>query len=382
MSESGDQHEPTRACLLTAAGPGAIAVVVVWGPRARECVESRFRPYGSGGRGISARRPLVGRFGPAPGDEVVAVAREAPSCVEIQCHGGAAANQLVLGSLRDAGVRIVSKRHWLRNLVRGGIEQRAEFLLARAKTLRTAQHLHAQAHGALRAELDAVIAEISNGRAREAKTRLDRLRGRSHVGMRLAAGFRVVVSGRPNVGKSMLINALVGYERAIVDPTPGTTRDLLTVDAACAGWPVELADTAGVRETGDPLERAGITQARRYQQSADLTLLILDRSEPIGESDQLLLDRTPDALRVANKADLDPAWASTSLGAIDVSALRGAGIDRLVDAIAMRLVPHPPAVGDAIPFRRAQERRIEQVQAALRVGELDRAIRILAGLLR
>ncbi len=97
-----------------------------------------------------------------------------------------------------------------------------------------------------------------------------------------------MVAGRPNVGKSRLLNALAGYERAIVDPTPGTTRDVVTVRTALDGWPVELADTAGLRDSDDAIESAGIALARARQADADLTLLVLDRSEPLTETDLAL----------------------------------------------------------------------------------------------
>src|SRR5262249_43718 len=146
--------------------------------------------------------------------------------------------------------------------------------------------------------------------------------------------------------KSRLFNALAGFARAIVDPTPGVTRDVVTVRTALGGWPVELADTAGLRPTGDAIENLGIDQARREQASADLVLLVLDRSEPLRVEDRELIDARAGALLVANKADLTPAWDPHELtreGAsiATVSAEWGEGIAELIAAIVGRLVPDP-----------------------------------------
>ncbi len=102
-----------------------------------------------------------------------------------------------------------------------------------------------------------------------------------------------MLAGRPNVGKSRLLNALAGYDRAIVDPTPGTTRDVVTVPAAFDGWPVELADTAGLRSSLDPIEAEGVALARARQRGADLVVVVLDRSEPLERARPRRLARPP-----------------------------------------------------------------------------------------
>ena len=150
---------------------------------------------------------------------------------------------------------------------------------------------------------------------------------RGQVGVRLTTGWRVVIAGRPNVGKSRLLNALAGYQRAIVDPTPGTTRDLVTALTAFDGWPVELVDTAGVRETDDAIERSGIDRTLRQTETADLVLKVLDRSEPLQVDDRTLMSGPGPALLVAGKADLPPAWelCEAGCGGIDPGCLGRAG---------------------------------------------------------
>ncbi len=198
--------------------------------------------------------------------------------------------------------------------------------------------------------------------------------------MRLIHGWSVVLAGRPNVGKSRLFNALAGYECAIVDPTPGTTRDVVTIRTAFGGWPVELADTAGLRTSADPLEAAGITRARAHQAEADLTLLVLDRSVPLTDDDRALLCSHSDALIVANKADLPASWSDhqfKSSELITVSAHTSEGLDDLTAHIAARLVPDPPPPGAGVPFRLAHVRRLKAARAALQGNDQARAAALL-----
>jgi len=200
--------------------------------------------------------------------------------------------------------------------------------------------------------------------------------------VRLLSGWKVVIAGRPNVGKSRLLNALAGFPRAIVDRAPGTTRDVVRFATSFEGWPVEVADTAGLRGTDDAIESQGIERSRREQRQADLVLLVLDRSEPLLAIDRELIEATPGALLVANKSDLPPAWAAGD-AALDphsvatVSAERGDGISALIAAIALRLVPDPPPPGGAVPFRGAQVDVLTQARACLLANDRAAAARLL-----
>ena len=186
----------------------------------------------------------------------------------------------------------------------------------------------------------------------------------------------MVLAGRPNVGKSRLLNALAGYGRAIVDPSPGTTRDVVTVRTALDGWPVELADTAGLRDPEGAIEAAGIALARARQRTADLLIVVLDRSEPWTADDQALLGEANKAgastLIVANKADLPAAWDVWGDDVLTISAERGDGIEPLIHTLAQRLVPDPPPAGAGVPFRPAHFRRIDRACAALRARAIRR----------
>src|SRR5262249_49537761 len=127
--------------------------------------------------------------------------------------------------------------------------------LASAPTLRSAEILLDQANGALRLEIDRIRREMEHS-AETPLAALDALLRRGEIGVKLTTGWRIAIAGRPNVGKSRLFNALAGFERAIVDPAPGVTRDVVTYRTAFGGWPVELADTAGLRETEDAIEQS------------------------------------------------------------------------------------------------------------------------------
>ncbi len=359
--------------LLTSSARGAIAVVRIRGQGAVDLVDRVFRP--NRGRPLGSTpegRLRLGRAGLGIGDEVVAVrlAGSVPS-VEIQCHGGPAAVDAVMSALKQAGAIEETTAD-------STVEAQALDDLARAPTLRSAAILLDQANGALSAAIHRILESIQH-RA-EPGPDLDALIRRGNVGMRLLTGWRVAIVGRPNVGKSRLFNALAGYDRSIVDPTPGATRDVVTIRTAFGGWPVELSDTAGDREDVDPVERIGIDLARQERREADLVLLVLDRSEPLDEVDHRLLKDLQGALVVANKSDRPPAWVRQGREAIDVSAETGEGIDHLVRVIESRLVPDPPTSGEAVPFRREQVEAIREAREAISMGDPGTAARRLSSL--
>jgi tRNA modification GTPase len=373
-----------------------VAVVRVWGPGALALVDAAFRPAQARSPCLAATPPgrlRLGRIGSGLGDEVVAVVlapgpgTDATATeVEIQCHGGAAAVGLVVEALVRQGAERRQPVAWVRQSARRAIEAEAQVDLARAPTLRAAEIFLEQAQGALTVAVRRLIALLERDDDRAAALEaLDILRQNASVGLHLAAGWRVVLAGRPNVGKSRLLNALAGYGRAIVDPAPGTTRDVVTVRSAVDGWPIELADTAGLRDPADALEAAGIARARDRQREADLVLLVLDRSEPWTENDRSLVEtiRTSPvaSLIVANKADLPAAWEPLGATIVTISAERGDGIDSLTDALARRLVPAPPGPGAGVPFRPAHRRRLDDARQALLAGELALARRRLAALI-
>jgi tRNA modification GTPase len=365
---------PPRLAVLTGDGPGAVGVVRIWGEGALAVADSAFRPHR--GEGLAATpagrlRPRLGRVGSGVGDEVVAIVVPGePPEVEVQGHGGPEAIAMVVEALVQAGAERARASAWVRHASGSRLRAEATVDLPRSTTLRATAHLLDQANGALDEELALICGEVAS-RPRTAIERLDVVISRSSAGIRLVPGWRVALAGRPNVGKSRLLNALLGYGRAIVDPTPGTTRDVVSTATAFGGWPVELSDTAGLRASDDPIEAEGVARARAQHRAADLVLLVLDRSEPLTDEDYRLMMEHPQALVVANKADLPAVWDSEALV---VSAARGDGIERLATEVGHRLVPEPPPAGSAIPFRGRHVRRLRLIRDGIERGEGDRAI--------
>ena len=198
--------------------------------------------------------------------------------------------------------------------------------------------------------------------------RIDALLADAARGRMVREGAAVAIVGTPNAGKSSLFNALLNANRAIVTAIPGTTRDLLTEQADIGGLSLSLIDTAGVRETADIVEREGVARAKAAIDVADLTIVLLDRSRPLGFDDRELLGITASRPRVVawNKIDLPPSLPLEPLDPIEavaISATTGAGIDRLIAAIgatlgrgeALRDHPQVTNVRHAALLERAKE---------------------------
>jgi tRNA modification GTPase len=267
------------------------------------------------------------------------------------------------------------------------ISREARGALALAATLRTASILLDQWAGALAREVREVQHLLASSVAEAAK-RLEVLLGRAPLGLHLTQPWRVVLAGRPNVGKSSLINALLGYQRSIAFDQPGTTRDVVTASAALDGWPVELTDTAGLRaadeSNADDLESAGIAKALGEIAAADVIVLVFDATQPFSEQDEALCRRWAQAVLVANKCDLPDRM---SLGAggpspiLRTSALRGEGIQPLASRIARELVPDAAPPGAGVPFTARQVQFIRQALAAAQDGDAAASRELLVELL-
>ncbi len=206
---------------------------------------------------------------------------------------------------------------------------------------------------------NAATADLERVRDELARLGADGRRGRL-----IREGRLVVISGRPNVGKSSLFNALVGASRAIVTPLAGTTRDLLTEQLDVSGVPITLVDTAGLRASTDVIEEEGVKRAQQAREGAALTLLVLDRSQPLNDDDERLLSgASGPRLVIANKADLESAWSSPT-EALAVSAATGAGLDELRTAIVTAL-SGSPTEDWRDPPRLSNLRHLQQVEQAL-----------------
>lgn len=358
---------------LTPRGTGAIAVIAVGGPQAEAILRKLFR-------GAMHRPVAVGRFGGEAEDTVVLV--QGQGVYEVHCHGGPAVTGWILGQLLQAGAVEVSAQEWFHRQGLRPLQAAAAEAIPEALTLRTAGILLDQYYGAFEKALAEILADLQQGRAASARACVAELLQVAEVGLHLTRPWRVVVTGRPNVGKSSLVNALLGYERTITSPIPGTTRDVVASLTALDGWPIEFVDTAGVREAIDPVEAEGVVRALQSRSSADLVIHVLDRTapEPLESDTPSESDHGTRTLVVVNKADLPAAWHPPGLL---VSALNGEGISELMRAIVQRLIPLPPAPGAAVPFLELHQEVLEEVLGCLDEPEPDlgRAVSLLRSLL-
>ena len=213
----------------------------------------------------------------------------------------------------------------------------------------------------LRRRLDAVALEF------------DRLEQTAHQGRLLREGLHVVLAGRPNSGKSSLLNRLAGYDAAIVTAEPGTTRDLIREQLDIDGLPVHIVDTAGLRDSADPAERQGVERTRGQLAVADLALLVVDAcdAESVSPLQAELAPGVP-VIIVRNKIDLTGEPAGTDRGdplTVNVSALTGAGLDDLRTAIKVRAGFSVPGEGTVI----ARQRHLDSIRRARAYFESGRA---------
>ncbi len=369
MSGRTDDANCDRVVLATPPGRGAVATVIVDGPTATERVACRFRPAtGKPLETAAIGRILFGRWcGASDSGEDVVVCRRGDQTIEINCHGGRAASTAITSALAAEGCQETSWQDWHQISAGDAFEAEARIALASAPTSRTATMLLNQLHGALRSEIEGIAELIQAGDSDQAKARLRELDRHSRTGMHLTEPWKVVIAGQANVGKSSLLNAILGYQRSIVFDQPGTTRDVLAGRTAIDGWSVEVTDTAGIRDTRDDLEATGIGMARAELSKADLVLLVADMSLPWEADGPQILKSALQSIIVHNKCDLPPHPGIRPPG-LEVSAKMGLGIEQLIESIGVALVPNPPSDTAPIPFSPAQ---VEAIRSAIELLEFD-----------
>ena len=256
--------------------------------------------------------------------------------------------------------------------MRGGIREAIVPLRERLLSLLTLQE--AAIDFAEEDDVPAITYGQLKERVSEIMAQLKELLRSYEAGRRFRDGATVVIAGVANVGKSRLLNRLAGEERAIVMETPGTTRDYLHADVAIGGVPVTLIDTAGIRETTDPVEREGVRRSRAIVASADLVLFLLDGSRPASTGDRSAYEEIASLphLVVLNKSDRTAAEEGSGFagpgkrGALRLSAKTGEGIGNLVEAVAREVAPGEGAIRAQAPLTRARQRlAVERALAAL-----------------
>jgi tRNA modification GTPase len=363
---------------LTPPGKSALATLACRGPGAWDVLRELFRPLS--GTALPAAPPVgqfwLGHLGEDGAEQtVLAVRRGLPlPWLELHCHGGREVVLYLQQLLQTRGLVPCGWQEFLAREEADALRAAAAVALTETTTARTAAIVLDQYHGALGVALAAVVAALDAGQLESARALLSDLVRHAPLGRRLTTPWRVVLAGAPNVGKSSLLNALAGFQRSIVSPVPGTTRDVVTTRTALDGWPVELADTAGLRAGTEALEEEGVGKARATAAAADLCLLVLDASVAA-------VWPTPDvgpARLVVNKIDLPPAWDLNAAGdAPRVSARTGAGLEELCRSLARGLVPQPPAPGAAVPFTPTLTAVVEQALQALQAGQPEQTRELL-----
>jgi tRNA modification GTPase len=359
---SDEVNRDTIAAIATPAGRGAIGVVRLSGPAVAGICEKLL------GALPEPRRATRAVFRDARGeaiDEGIALYFAAPHSytgepvLELQGHGGPVVMHALLAACVDAGARLAEPGEFTRRAFLEGkldlaqAEAVADLIDAASReaarsALRSLSGEFSAAVGTLQSrlielralteatldfpdeELDAFHREDAAARLAEVARALEEVLARSRQGALLRSGVHVVLAGRPNVGKSSLLNRLAGEERAIVTPQPGTTRDALREPIQIEGVPLILVDTAGLRVATDLVERLGIERTQRELERADVVLAIFEAN---GDRDALEgLPSGAARVEVFNKSDLAPGFRAPA-GAVAVSAKTGAGLERLRQAI-------------------------------------------------
>lgn len=384
--------DDTIAAIATPLGEGGLAVIRVSGPRALHIVDQCFQPVGrSSTRAAKADTHTIhyGRVtrGAQTVDEVLVAVMRAPrtftreDVVEITCHGGLLPAKAVLDTLLQCGARLALPGEFTRRAFLNGridlaqaeavadiIHSRTELALAAANE-QLAGKL-SQRINTLRDELVATLAHVEAhidfpdediapdtkekliGRFESGLGFIDELLRTADEGQVLRRGIRAAIVGRPNAGKSSLLNQLLGRDRAIVSPIPGTTRDTIEETSNIRGIPVVFVDTAGLREARDEIEVEGIKRSHQSLAQAELILHVLDASETLTAEDEKYLAEFAGRKRilVRNKIDLPQVnqslvssaatgeksqsrLTSAITNVVDVSCLTGKGIEALKDAI-------------------------------------------------
>lgn len=357
-----DVVRDTIAAIATPSGRAGIGVVRLSGAKAAQIAglllgklpEPRYATYAvfRDARGERIDEGIA-LFFPAPGSYT------GEAVLELQGHGGPVVMQALLGACLDAGARLAEPGEFTRRAFLEGkldlAQAEAVADLIDAASREAARSALRSLAGEFSAAIDALGAELTELRAlteamldfpeeevdslhrEDAATRLARVSAaldtviaKSRQGSLLRTGIHVVLAGRPNVGKSSLLNRLAGEERAIVTPVPGTTRDALREPVQIEGVPLIVVDTAGLRQSVDEVERLGIERTQRELRGADLVLAVFEAGKEAARLEEL----APGAARidVYNKTDLVPGFIAPA-GAVAVSAKTGEGLDRLRKAI-------------------------------------------------
>ncbi len=369
--------EDSIVAIATPAGVGGIGIVRISGKQALAIADNIFRPKGptmpSQAKGFTVHYGWIAQTSDQIIDEVLLTVMRSPKSytgedvVEISCHGGWAVVRLVLGVVLNAGARLAEPGEFTKRAYLNGrmdlTQAEAVLDIIRAKTDAFVRVSQNQLKGQLSREIEGVRGQLMNvyttlealinfpeddidmqthddvyNRIEEQNKHIQTILANSNNGRLLKEGLRVVLCGKPNVGKSSLLNALLKQQRAIVTHIAGTTRDVLEEEAQIKGIPLHLVDTAGILSPRDLIEEEAVRRSHLYIQNADLVLLVLDNSTGMEDQDHQLIENLKDrnVIVVINKNDLPSKLATAGLAfeqIVKVCALKGQGLDELEETI-------------------------------------------------
>ena len=370
----------TIAAVATTIGEGGISIIRISGSESLEIVSKIFK--GKNGKKLDDIKSYTMRYGFIINedgsiiDEVIVSYMKGPrsftseDTVEINCHGGIVVTNSVLKQVIKAGARLAEPGEFTkRAFLNGRIDlSQAEAVIdiIRAKTELSAKSAIMQSEGKISREINlirqrllAIIASIeatvdypeedleeitadnASKRLKNILKLIEKLLNTAEEGKILREGLQTVIVGKPNVGKSSLLNALLQEKRAIVTDIPGTTRDVIEEYINIEGIPIRIVDTAGIRETEDVVEKIGVNKSKEKIESADLIILMLDLSDELSDQDIEIIEYIKDRKYIVllNKADLGLKLNKDDLKILDakhiieISAKTGEGLDKLKDII-------------------------------------------------
>jgi tRNA modification GTPase len=422
-------REDTIAAIATPPGEGGVAIVRISGMDAASIGARIFRRNHGQNDRLKSHTLYHGRIQDPKDDheidQVLLTLMRKPrsytgeDVVEIHCHGGVFLVQQILGLVLAQGVRQAEPGEFTKRAFLNGrvdlSQAEAVLDLIRARTEKSANLALGQARGTLshwvgelREELLDILVQVEAaidfpeeeiellqrrelvGKITALKSKISNISNTYNWGKLFREGARVCICGRPNVGKSSLLNALLGEERVIVTPIAGTTRDVIEESINLNGLPAVIWDTAGIRETGDQIERIGVDLSRRHADKADAVIVVLDGSEALTQDDEALLDSLAQkkVLIVVNKTDLPQSFESRELarfgcsGRISrVSAKANKGILRLKEDLRALLINtevDAPVVITNIRHRAALDRSLASLHHAMTALQEDYASEFIA----